>query len=542
MNEKRVKTACGQFRKLVARTSAATGLEFFRILTEELAQALGLKYALVSELTDARMERARTLAIYSGHGHLPNFEYDLVGTPCENVSQGKFCFYASDVQKSFPQDRHLVEMGIEGYLGVPLRNSAGEAVGIFAALHDKPIAESEDLLAVFDIFAARAGLELERLRIETMLHASERRFKSLLECGTDLILAVDRDGIIQYASPSSLRVSGYRPEEVIGKSAFDFIPVPDRAHLLSLMCRALERPEPGPLFETRLLRKDGVWIDVESRANQIYIEPHNVGLVVNCRDITDRRKAEQRLIHSQRIETIGEISAGIAHEFKNLLVPILGSVELASLDLAESDPAQKQLRQAVKSIRVARDLVQQILTFGRQAGNARAEANLGAVLSDALRMLRVAVPKTVEITHEIAADLPTVIVDAGQMNQVIMNLGINAWQAMEGRLGWISFKLDQVECVPPGSSGVSPSRFVRLSVTDNGKGMDTATRARLFEPFFTTKSPGEGTGLGLSVVHGIVRTHNGFIEAQSEVGKGTIFTILLPAIVRISETYDSERK
>lgn len=650
---------CGSFQQLVTKTAAVTGLEFFRILTEELARALKFNYALVSELTDVRMERARTLAFYKENSHAPNFEYELVGTPCQEVSHGKACFYATDVTSRFPNDRDLIDMGAQAYLGVPLLNSVGKPIGILAALHTGPMIETEEMRTVFAIFAARAGLELERLQVQKMLKASEHRFKGLLESGSDLILALDRDGRIQYASPSCARVTGFEPSEVVGKSAFDFVAAKDKAALLNLFCRALQRPEPGPFFETQIRDKSGKWIDVESRANQVFLDAHNPGLVLNCRDISDRKQAERRLrfknalletqsecspdgilvvspegevlqsnhrfselwhihsqdliggaaaiwrevqkhitdqarfrfavdqlrsepnatsrqtwitrdcrtieiysapvrqssgvcfgrlwncrditeqvrlreqlLHSQRIEMIGEASAGIAHEFKNILVPILGSAELAALELPEeAHAARRWLNQIVKSANTAHELVKQILTFGRQACSARTAVSLPEVVAGALRLLRVALPKSVEIQRAIAADLPMVFADSSQITQVIMNLGINAWQAMDAGVGRITVTVDLLTAADPNVPEAAPGQFVRLAIADTGKGMDAATKARIFEPFFTTKAAGEGTGLGLSVAHGIIKNHNGHIDVTSAPGAGTTFTIYLPTAI-----------
>lgn len=515
------------FQNLVRATASVTGHEFFRVLARELAQTLGFKYALVSEVTDLREERAKVLAFWSDGRHEKSFEYYLKETPCEAVSSGQLCFYRQGVVAEFPGDRHLSEMRAEAYLGVPLRDAGGRPIGILAALHDAPVDEIEGALEIFQIFAVRAGVELERLRMQTMLSESERRFRSLLENGTDLILTLDRDGRIQYASPSCARVSGYAPEEVVGRLAFDFIQPDDRATMLELLGQAIDRPNPGPLFETRLLRRDGTWIDIESRANQISLDPHTLGLVINCRDVSERKRhmeaqalLEERVCHAQRLESIGVVSAGIAHEFKNILGPILGNAELARMDLAPEHPSRRWLNQIIKSTVAARDLVQQILTFSRQAPSVKRVVSLGDVVTDAVRMLRVAIPKSVVITRQIALGLPPVVVDSNQIHQVIMNLGINAWQAMPKGQGQISVSLDMGK--------TACGDMLRIAMTDDGKGMDSETLSRLFEPFFTTKAPGDGTGLGLPVVHGIVTSHNGTIDVTSSPGAGTTFEIFLP--------------
>jgi PAS domain S-box-containing protein len=652
------------FQRLATGTAAVTGVEFCRALVKELARALGFKFALVAELTDARMEKVRTLAFWDGNGHAKDFEYNLNGTPCENVMRGHLCFYGSGVAAQFPEDRILITMGVESYIGVPLRDSNGEPIGVLAALHTEPIADCEKVRRIFQVFASRAGVELERLRMQRLLSASEERFRSLLESGTDLILTVDRDGRIQYASPSCARVAGYGPEEIVGRLAFEFILPEDRAVMLDMLCNAIQRPEPGPLFETKIRHKNGTWIDVESRANQIYLAPHTPGLVINCRDVSERKKTEahvrfqktlletqsecslegllvisndgkslhsnrrftevwklpadaviaaaaddiwekiaplfaapervmlrikeladdprgtlhatcrlrdgrsiecysapvlhksgacfgrlwscrdvteqvrlyEQVRHSQRLESIGVVSAGIAHEFKNILGPILGNAELASMDIPPDHRASKCLRQIIKSTQAARDLVQQILTFGRQAPLAQSVVSLGDVVTDAVRMLRVAIPKTVEISRHISPDLPRVMADPNQIHQIMINLGINAWQAMDKGNGQIAIALDLVDGSDAADEELPDGKYLRLMISDTGRGMDAEILSRLFEPFFTTKAPGEGTGLGLAVVHGIVKSHNGVIQVSSSPGVGTAFRIYLPPFNETKQT------
>jgi signal transduction histidine kinase len=242
-------------------------------------------------------------------------------------------------------------------------------------------------------------------------------------------------------------------------------------------------------------------------------------------------RLQEHVQHTQRLESIGAVSAGIAHEFKNILAPILGNAELASLDIPAGHPAHRWINQIIKSTQSARDLVQQILTFGRQAPVSQSALSIGDVVTDAARMLRVALPRSVEIVRSIAPGLPPVSLDANQIQQVLMNLGINAWQAMDKDCGEISIAVDLVTIETGEDPELSPGRYVRLQVSDNGKGMDQETLHRIFEPFFTTKAIGEGTGLGLSMVHGIVKSHRGAIQVTSSPGEGTTFEIFFPPAI-----------
>jgi PAS domain S-box-containing protein len=250
------------------------------------------------------------------------------------------------------------------------------------------------------------------------------------------------------------------------------------------------------------------------------------------RDVTEAREAEERqrelerqLLHSQKLEALGTLAGGIAHDLNNTLMPILALSQLLMQQMPEGSSEREDLETVVQASRHGRDLVQRILAFSRNQKAAKTEVDLAATIRQALQMLRPTIPSTVLISEEIE-DVPLVFADAGQLQQIIVNLVTNARQAIGTALGTITVNLS-------GASQRSNRRqggdFVCIRVVDTGCGMDAETRERIFDPFFTTKSVGEGTGLGLSVVHGIIADHGGRIEVKSRPGEGTEFTILLPA-------------
>jgi PAS domain S-box-containing protein len=248
-----------------------------------------------------------------------------------------------------------------------------------------------------------------------------------------------------------------------------------------------------------------------------------------------RRQLEVQLFHAQKMETLGTLSGGIAHDFNNLLTGIIGYHELAAESVDEDHPARACLDEARKASLRARELVEQILTFGRQSSGAPLEpTDITLVVEEARRFLRATLPSNVTITTDIAEGCPQVRADTTQIHQVLLNLGSNAAHSMRAHGGILMIALQKIDLNAAGSKalgGLPAGEYVRLSVGDTGHGMDEATIHRIFEPFFTTKSTREGSGLGLAVVHGIVRSHRGAINVESKVGVGSTFHIFLPAVM-----------
>jgi CheY-like chemotaxis protein len=236
------------------------------------------------------------------------------------------------------------------------------------------------------------------------------------------------------------------------------------------------------------------------------------------------------------MEAVGTLAGGIAHDFNNIIGTILGNAELAREDVGPDHPAKQSIREIKKAGRRARDLVKQILFFGRRRTPEREVIALAPVVVESSRLLRATLPAAVQLRVVCAPDALAAMADATQIEQVLVNLGTNAWHAMEGRPGHVDIRLEGFAvdaALAREHAGLRPGRYARLTVRDTGKGMDAATQERIFEPFFTTKPLGVGTGLGMSVVLGIVQGHDGAITVESAPGKGTTFHLYLPAADRL---------
>jgi PAS domain S-box-containing protein len=288
--------------------------------------------------------------------------------------------------------------------------------------------------------------------------------------------------------------------------------------------------------------KDGSILDrysapVRDRSGKYY------GRIWTFRDITEQRKLERQLRQAQKMEAIGTLAGGIAHDFNNILAVIMGYTEILQLSNAGNPEQAGYLAAIAGAGERAKGLVRQILTFSRQEETQRQPMKLAPVAKEAMKFLRSTIPSTIEIQVDLAEDVPLVLADATQVHQIVMNLGTNAWHAMRGRPGKLHVKLEQIQvdqALAETSPQLSVGSYALLSVGDNGKGMDEATLARIFEPFFTTKVVGEGTGLGLSVVHGIMQSHDGAITVSSKPGVGTTFHLYFPAHGGAGSTADAK--
>ncbi len=339
-------------------------------------------------------------------------------------------------------------------------------------------------------------------------------------------------------SPEMFRVHevelGYEP--TLAK-ALDFYPPIARATLSEALQHAVRA---GNGFDLELpfttARGNKLWVRVLGRAE--IKDGHATRVYGAFQDITGRRDAEEmrrqlegQLFQAQKMETLGTLAGGIAHDFNNLLTGILGYQDLALDSLPEGDAARNYLMASREASLRARELVDQILTFSRQAGSEKVPVNLAQVVEDARRFLRATVPATVKIEVDIAPDCGRVLADATQIHQVLLNLGSNAAHAMRSTGGTMHLALAPVTLDSTQAAALShlePGQYIRLDCRDTGHGMDEETQKRIFDPFFTTKEVGQGTGLGLSVVHGIMQAHRGAITVWSAPGQGATFTLYLP--------------
>ncbi|HVO32357.1 MAG TPA: PAS domain S-box protein, partial [Elusimicrobiota bacterium] len=365
----------------------------------------------------------------------------------------------------------------------------------------------------------------DRVAAESELQQRESRFRSLIENISDMIIIVDKGGLVQYASPSIERILGYAPADLIGQSVFKGISPNERPALILAAEDLMHRSGALLTRELRYRHREGGWRILEIVAQNHLERPAVNGVIVNARDVTERKKLESIVFQSEKMSAVGQLAAGIAHELNNPLHTILGFAD----GLAEQTPEDGHFKVPLQFIRHetirCRSLVQRLLTFSRQPTPGVEMEDVQELVEEVLALIEAqAKIKNVRLERSYADPLPAVSLQRGQIQQMLLNICNNALDAMPDG-GLLKVALD-VGHNPFGGA----SDFLRITIADSGPGIPAKIRSRIFEPFFTTKPAGEGTGLGLSLAYEIAKAHHGDIAVSSESGHGTIFEVYLPLL------------
>ena len=386
------------------------------------------------------------------------------------------------------------------------------------------------------------GVTFTALDITERKKAEEQR-EHLFNLSIDMLCVAGFDGRFKQLNPAWSQTLGWTGEELMAKPLLDLVH-PEDMDATAAAGEKLTKGQTIHAFENRYKAKDGSyrwmsWNAIPRLEKQL--------IYAVARDVTnqkiieqERKKLEIQLCQSQKMEALGTLAGGIAHDFNNVLSAIMGYSELTLLGVPETETAHKYVKLTLHAANRAKDLVKQILTFSRYTESQRIAVEITPVVKEVLKLVRSSLPTTIEIRQDIETAAGCVLADTTQIYQVIMNLCTNAAHAMKGKGGIIEVKLSEITLDKNSiNKMLAPGKYLQLTVSDTGHGMNKQTLERIFEPYFTTKKPGEGTGMGLAVAHGIVKNHGGDIKVYSELGMGATFYVYLPITAENTETEQS---
>ncbi len=390
-----------------------------------------------------------------------------------------------------------------------------------------PLEKNNELTRIseeFNTMVRQVQLREEKIR------ESEVKYRNLVESSSDIIFKTDTGGDLVFINRNFSQWTGFNPDGFIGKP-FSILFSKESPSMDITTFRQNLVPGNPILWELALVKNNGGTIPIElSISVQLDLNNRPVGTTGIARDITERKTLESKLQQSQKMEAIGTFAGGIAHDFNNIIGGILGYAEMIEMfDAKEDNKLKSRIDHVLKGTHRARDLIEQILTFSRHSDQKQRPLSLGPLIRDGLKFLRASIPSTIEIRETISGRPCAVWANETAIHQILMNLCSNAADAMKASGGTLTVTLgEERPATEPTLSDMGPDHVVTLTVSDTGEGIDTNIRERIFDPFFTTKGTGDGTGMGLSVVHGIVKELNGTITVKSNPGKGSSFKVSLP--------------
>ncbi len=426
---------------------------------------------------------------------------------------------------------------VSRFISVPIMrgNAIVAIVGVGNKKHDYTDADAQIVGRLADL----CWDSIERRRAEDALRESEERYK-LITDHSPVAIGLHRDGKFLHVNPAAVHLfHGTRAEDIIGHSVLDLVHPDYRSEVVERIRKAQVDGLPAGFREEKLVCLDGAVIDAEVQGVAVEFQGQKTMLVF-VNDITERKQAEQermkferQIQQTQKLESLGVLSGGIAHDFNNILMAVLGNAELALDEVSPTSPARESIAQIATAAHRAADLCRQMMAYSGKASFVKEPVDLCTLIQEMTHLLKTSISKKVIMNLNLASDLPAVHGDPSQLRQIVMNLIINASDAIGEQNGVITVSASTVLCDEDYlrsnelQDSLTAGHYVCLEVTDTGAGMDADTQARIFEPFFTTKFTGRG--LGLSAVLGIVRTHKGALKLVSELGKGTTFKVFFPA-------------
>lgn len=424
--------------------------------------------------------------------------------------------------------RRLKDVGIQVWVSQPLETSEGFAGILLLASKDAHKLD-EKQMNLLSIFVSQINVALDNARLFEKLNESRQLYADLYEHSPDMYHIIDRNGTIVSCNQTEVGVLGYSKDELIGSNVAMLYVPEDHEQLRQRLTAIFEKGENLSGVEERVRKKDGTIVNVSVNTSLMYENGHPIKVRVVMRDITETKMMHEKLLQVQRIDSLGNLAGGIAHDFNNILVSILSAASIMKRKMKPDDPWYEYIDMIEAASRRGGALTRQLLTFARQSTASFHPVDVNEVVRETIRLMERSLDKSVRLSSNLTDDFVIVEGDERQLQQVLMNLILNARDAMpKGGKITISTSIEDLQRDTLPTPLASEGRHVVLTVRDTGIGMEQDTLQKIFEPFFTTKEPGKGTGLGLSVVYGIVNKHKGFVTVDSEVGRGSVFNVFIP--------------
>ncbi len=423
--------------------------------------------------------------------------------------------------------------GIQSWASIPLKIKDQFAGVMIIASRDYEML-SEKKIVLMNSFGNQISVALDNAQLFERLKSSEQRYADLFENSPDMYHLVNHKGIIIRCNQTEADTLGYTKEEIIGQSLLKLYPPQYGLEAAKNLRRVFEFGEEIKGLEEQMVKKDGTVIDVSTNTSIVYDESKRPLLIRSVvRDITERKRLEQKILQAQKIDSLGNLAGGVAHDFNNILSSILGSASIMKRKMRERDKWYRYVDMIEIASRRGAALTRQLLTFARKNKVQVRPIDINYIIEETVHMFERSVEKNIVVDVNLTKEFAVINGDEGQVQQALLNIFLNARDAMPNG-GTITVESKIVNAgegkTPPYVEPFS-GNHVMVSISDTGVGMDRSTQQRIFEPFFTTKEQGKGTGLGLSVVYGVVDSHGGFIHVQSELGVGANFSLFFPRLL-----------
>lgn len=513
-----------------------------------------LPYLLQSIKTSLGVGDVRLYLKTAAGGYLPQFcgssrgiqcpEQAIGGSLVEWIMRTRQAAVREELEGALPDHELAVitedmkKAGLE--LAVPLI-SKGDLLGILT-LGKKGNLEAyvRSDIEILEVLSGHAAVAIENAtlyeesrRAQESLRESQERFRSLIETTSDWVWEIDDRGVYTYVSPKIRELLGYEPEEMLGKTYFDFMPKAEAKRAADFFVSLTIHKQPFMMYKSTNLHKSGRLVIVETSGVPVFDKGGRfAGYRGIDRDVTERNRLEGRLRYAQKMEAIGRLAAGVAHDFNNINTVIIGQASLIQLKLQKDDLLRHPVDQILGATERAANLTRSLLIFSQKDDVELRPLNINAVIKDMERLMLGVVRENIELRFVLSEKDLIIAGNPAQLERIVMNLSSNARDAMPngGRLTVTTEDVAMDEEFMAAHGYGKPGSYARISVADNGIGMEEPVRQKIFEPFFTTKGAGRGTGFGLSIVYDIVKQNNGYITVASTVGKGTTFQVYLPLV------------